>query len=336
MNTLTKEQVDDLLDNVIQVTKRNYWKGDKVQFTCPIHHESNPSCGININYNPPDEPNKQYQVFHCFACHAGGSIPWLLFKSLPEQFKNVASAISFLTERYGVNYDYDYDPSTDTIIKRYEESLPVETRAIMPTIRLASLKSGKETYSYFTDRGFDKEDIKKFMIGRDLESETVTIPVFYEDNQLAGIIGRYIDPNRPSNSRYKVYNFERSNIIFPLNHLVVSHDTIIGVESMLDVIMMHKWGYTNAVAFMGSSISKKQAKMITDRCRTFIALFDNDESGRVAQKLADKLFSGSINVLYPTYYPENGKDPIEWGREETEKIIDSSRLKDAIIPRFDD
>lgn len=336
MNALTKAQVEDLLDNVLQVTKRRDWRNNKIQFTCPVHRENNPSCGINIDYSPSEEPDKHYQVFHCFSCHAGGSIPWLLFKSLPDKFKSVASAISFLADKYGVEYSYDYDPNKDIIIKRYDEGAEKKSRVIVPKTKLALFKSGKETYQYFFDRGFDLNDVEKFSIGRDLENETVTIPVFYEDGELAGFIGRYIDPNRPKNSRYMVYSFEKSNLVYPINLLKVSYDTIIGVESMLDAIALHKWGYQNAVAFMGDGVSKKQAEIIINRCRTFLALFDNDKGGIIAEHLADKYFLGRVNVLYPTYYPDFGKDPLEWGKDETKKVIDSARLKGSIIPRFDD
>lgn len=35
-NLLTKEQIEDLL-NYIGVCKIQFWKGDKIQFCCPIH-----------------------------------------------------------------------------------------------------------------------------------------------------------------------------------------------------------------------------------------------------------------------------------------------------------
>lgn len=273
---------------------------------------------------------------NCFSCGESGTIPWLVYKSLPDRFSSVKQAADFLKKRYDVSYEYTADRKTGKI-KRYDE--PEEEiahkRHELPKSFIAPFKSGKETYQYFFDRGFDKNDMKQFLIGRDLESETVTIPVFWEDDTLAGVIGRYIDKNRPKNMRYKIYNFPKGDLIFPLNKLQVINNTIIGVEGMLDVIKLHKWGYPNAVAMMGDGMSKKQADLIADRCGVFIDLFDHDKGGETARKIARKRLGNRVVYLTPSYYPEKGKDPSEWGEIETVKVIKSaSYLGDKIIPRL--
>ena len=73
---------------------------------------------------------------------------------------------------------------------------------------LAPFKSGKETYQYFFDRGFDEETMEIFQIGYDILHRTVTVPVFWEDGTLAGIVGRYIYPRNKA-ERYWVYDFKR-------------------------------------------------------------------------------------------------------------------------------
>lgn len=35
---LSKNQIEDLLENVLEVPKINSWKGSKIQFCCPVHH----------------------------------------------------------------------------------------------------------------------------------------------------------------------------------------------------------------------------------------------------------------------------------------------------------
>ena len=172
------------------------------------------------------------------------------------------------------------------------------------------------------------------MIGRDLESETITIPAFWEDNVLAGIIGRYIDPRRPKNMRFKIYEFPKSSLIFPLNHLQVIDDTIIGVESMFDAMKLHKWGYPNTIAMMGDGMSKDQSDMIASRCKVFIDLYDNDKGGRIARGIAKKRLGRRVMYLTPQYYPETGKDPDEWGELETIKVIESASMCEGHIPKL--
>lgn len=334
---MTKDQIEDLLEDVLGSPKMTNWKGDKIQFCCTVHGESNPSCGINIDYRPANEPNKSMQVFHCFSCGAGGTIPWLVLQSLPDRFKNIKEVDRFLLDRYGVTYSYSYDPKSGTI-KRYEDfyTEKVESRKEVPLSKLAPFKSGKQTYQYFFDRGFDKEDMKKYMIGRDLESETVTFPVFWENGKLAGIIGRYIDPNRPKNMRFRIYNFSKSDLIFPLDKVQTINDTLIGMEANIDSMMLEKWGYPNAVSIMGAEMSDAQADQIASRCKKFIDLFDNDEGGRKARYVAKKkLTQRGVLYLVPTYYPKKGKDPTSWGELETVKVIESATLFNTKgIPRL--
>lgn len=331
---LSKEQVEDLLINVLQTPQVMPWKGNKIQFCCPVHGESHPSCGINIDFSPEGSPEEHLQVCHCFSCGFSGTIPWLVFKSLPDRFKGIKEVNSFLKDRYGVSYSYSFDPKTQQI-KRYEELAEEKEaeRHTIPLYKIAPYKSGKETYKYFFDRGFDKSDMQKFMIGRDLESETVTIPAFWEDGTLAGVIGRYIDPNRPKNMRYKIYSFPKGSLIYPLDKVQAVNDTLIGVESMLDVIMLHKWGYPNAVAMMGDGMSRQQASQIVARCNKFIALFDHDKGGEEAERIARKRLGNSVLILTPTYYPAEGKDPSEWGEIETLKVIESAKICKS-IPRL--
>lgn len=320
---LTKEQVEDLLLNVLNSPKIMSWKGSKIQFCCPIHGESNPSAGINIEYHPEDEPNVTFQSFNCFACGEHGSIPWLVYRSLPDRFHSMKQAASFLEKRYGVSYSERHIKISG--LKRYDEQYNIEEtkRFEMSKVVIAPFKSGKETYKYFFNRGFDKSDMQKFLIGRDLESETVTIPVFWEDGVLAGVIGRYIDKHRKHNERYRIYDFPKSSTLFPLDKLRVVDDTIIGVEGMFDAMMLHKWGFPNVVAIMGNKMSKAQAEIIAGKCRKFIDLFDNDDGGKKAREVAKSRLGGNVLYLTPTYYPEDGKDPSEWGELETLKVLNS-------------
>lgn len=329
MSNFTKEQIEDLLVNVLDTPKMNDWKGNKIQFCCTIHGERNPSCGIDIDYCPPDEPELHGQVFNCFSCGASGTISWLVYKSLPDRFKSVAQAEKFLRNRYGVTTRF-MNSDSGVNLHRYEDKYididrVVDSREVKPLSTIAPFKSGKETYQYFFNRGFDKEDMKKFMIGRDLKEETVTIPIFWEDKKLAGVIGRYIDPDRPKNSRFKIYDFKRSSLIYPLDKVETIDNTLILVESCLDVIMLNKWGFPNAIATMTNKVSREQAEQIRERCNKLIVLCDLDERGAKLLETAEKYLKKDVQIYLPAYTPEKGKDPCEWGEIETVKTVDSAK-----------
>lgn len=325
---LDKDQVEDLL-NYIGVDRIGMWKGDKINFCCPIHGEKNPSCGINIDIVSDEDPSIHYQSFNCFSCGASGSLVWFLYKSLPDEFKSIYEAEKFFQDRYGEDFSSTIDALKNRDIKRITDKTvyrPIKRKIVLPMAKIAPFKSGKSTYKYFFKRGFDKEDMNYWKIGRDRENRTVTMPVFWGDGSLAGVIGRYIDPDRPKNKRYKIYNFKRGNLVFPEDKLEVINNTIIGVEGMLDCMALHKWGRPNTISIMGGKMTKAQADFIADNCENFIALWDNDAGGERADEIARKRLSNRVNYLTCDFTDVEGKDPLEWGEIETNRILSTASV----------
>ena len=52
--TLSKEQIEDLI--VYCGSRPTLWRDEDMLINCPVHGESNPSCGISADK----------QCFHCF------------------------------------------------------------------------------------------------------------------------------------------------------------------------------------------------------------------------------------------------------------------------------
>lgn len=321
---LTREQIIDLLGNVLDspeiIDKANK---DDIQFCCTVHGETHPSAGISVDK----------QVFNCLSCHARGNIPWLLFKSKPDEFKSVIEAEAFLEARYGVDFK-SLDINQLKHLRRYEDHLepPAERkRHIVPLSFIAQFKSGKETFEYFYDRGFTKKTVIDFRIGRDLKSETVTVPIFWEDKKLAGVIGRYIDPKRRKNERYKIYeDTPTGEIAFPMDKAEPIDDTMIIVEGLLDAIWMHQLGYTNTVALLTNFLSAKQADFIRERCSKVVDMTDKDDMGVTAtDSIKDKL--GKTHIIYEVkhLYPNKCKDPQDLTHEQIEYMLSNkvSKLK---------
>ncbi|MBO8161071.1 MAG: toprim domain-containing protein [Thermosipho sp. (in: Bacteria)] len=315
---LTREQIIDLLENVLgtYVVPSSKVK-DNIQFCCTVHGEKNPSAGIHV----------EKQIFHCFSCHASGDISWLLFKSL-DNIKSVQQADEFLKERYGVDIrQIDFKVRE---IKRYEDFIGLEEeinkRFELPRVKLAPYKSGKETYQYFFDRGFTKQTVKEFMIGRDVINKTITIPLFWEDNTLCGVIGRYVI-KRPKNSRYKIYhNTPVGDILYPLHKFEPIDNTVILVEGILDALWLHQLGFKNALATLTNSMTRNQAEIVKKLANKFIDMSDNDERGSIAtEKYKKYLLRDMIGFTVKHAYPEGKKDPQECTKEEIEYMLNNKR-----------
>lgn len=321
---LSKEQIDDLLD-YIDTYNPNYWKDDEKLVCCPVHGESNPSMGVSC----------EKQICHCFSCGFSGDFAKLLVYSMPEEFgleqnnegksfyRAYRKAKEFLVLRYELEYR-ELNIRYGKRIKRYEQTkntINVGEIKTIPYYKLAPFNSGKETYGYFIRRGFNLHDMKKFMVGRDLENKTVTLPVFYEDGSLAGIIGRYIDKNRRKNQRYKIYDsFERSRLLYPLNLSKPKDGEIILVEGQFDVIKMHSLGYYNTYAIMTDNLSKEQGRWILNNCSSVIWIGDNDERGLIAREKARKELKDFL-TFRTVRYPKHGKDVCDWGEEEINDMV---------------
>ena len=204
----------------------------------------------------------------------------------------------------------------------------------IPLYTIAPFKSGKETYKYFYDRGFNKEDVKEFMIGRDLKSKTVTIPIFNAEDKLVGVIGRYISKNRKHNERYKIYSFERGKLTYPLNKFEPINDTMIIVEGSFDSIRMHKLGYKNTQALMSNNMTVEQADLIASLVSTVIYIGDNDNQGVKAKEENIKMLKERDIKVLIVDYPDYGKDPCDWKDKDIHNMVNNAHSKRLNIRRL--
>lgn len=300
---LSNDQVTDLLYylGASKVVDR----GNSIQFTCVVHGESRPSAGVYIY--------EGIQMYHCFSCGSKGDLAWLVYKS-SDDFKHSEEAKEWICKRY--NIDYKKKGTIKRRIPRYGEYPPpslTKDMEILPRKTLAPYKCGKETYKYFFERGFDKNTLEEFNVGRDLESQTVVVPVYNYNKDLVGMIGRYIDPNREMHERYRVYSFNRGALTFPQNKLEVIDDTIILVEGLFDAIYLHILGFKNTQAILGNRITKEQAKFLKTQASKFILFFDNDKGGQRAIDFAKEILKG--DMMYTIEYPQGVKDPCDLDME---------------------
>lgn len=265
--------------------------------------------------------------FNCFSCHASGGLEWLVMQSLPDTFKNFYEVDKFIRDRYNVDLS-SYDVTLAKNLRRYGDTIPSPDprgeKKIIPKSFIAPFKSGKETYKYFYNRGFTKETLQHFKIGRDLENKTVIIPLFYDnENELAGCIGRYIDPNRRKNERYKIYEVNTGSLVFPQDKCKPLDDVLIVVEGTLDAIYMHQLGYTNTFATLTNAISTTQTQWVKKQNATkLLDLTDNDDMGNIATSIIKQKLGKTLQIINAKqFYPDGCKDPNDCTKEQIDTLI---------------
>ncbi len=102
-------------------------------------------------------------------------------------------------------------------------------------------------------------------------------------------------------------------------------------EGYTDVIACHQAGITNAVATLGTALTRDHAAVLRRMCDTVVLLFDGDQAGEKAAERAVEVFFGeAIDVRIATLKSvTDAKDPDELlkrdgGRELFQQAIDQS------------
>lgn len=268
-----------------------------IQFCCPWHGERRPSCGISVDK----------QAGKCFACGETFNLPKLIAQCKGYSFPE---AYDFLAE-----FTYTDDRSIELgEIRRYDEEGEAAGDFVQPLYKIAPYKSGKVIHPYLEHRGFNEEDVQQFMLGWDSFEKRITIPVFWKNGELCGVIGRSVLKN--AQPKYKIYDFPQSKIIFPYNLFTVLDKSAIIVEGTLDAMWLHKFGYKNAVSIINATVSEEQLRLLQkEGVERLILALDSDKAGeRGCARLYEKAKREFQMFRFP--YPEGKKDVQEMTKEE--------------------
>lgn len=308
------------LDKVRKHTGR---KGSNWMFCCPWHGESRASAGI---INTPDGAYGQ-----CYSCEETFSLIKLYSYVQGIEF---GEASDELEEKF--NAEMKSVVIGKENLKRYEDIQEDEEhkyeRVELPRTKLAPYRSGKETHSYFFDRGFTEETVREAMIGWDRVRKRVTIPVFHPDGVLAGFTGRAVLEQKRKNGKYnpkyeRIYgkqpkyyiydNFPIAEVMYGSHEFYSEDNTAIIVEGTFDRLWLRQLGFTNVLSIIIAkmSIDKRtgqsyQKQILHDLgVKKVIFMHDGDDAGEVGKEVAHKILKEDF-ICYDTQYPKGYKDPM--------------------------
>ena len=174
---------------------------------------------------------------------------------------------------------------------------------------------------YLAQREITAQSIAQWELGWDHEDRRLVIPARDQNGQLRFLIRRVLDHREP---KY-LYSegVSKTSLLFGACYLSmdqVESDGLILVEGSLDTIRLHQNGFRNAVAILGTGISKQQRDILSRyRPKRVYLMFDKDMSGvKNVEICADVLRK------YPMYvvrYPKHRGDPAEMGKEEVVRAL---------------
>jgi len=294
-------------------------KGRNFFGVCPFHSDHNPSMSVS----------PERQIYTCFSCGATGNVFTFLQDYEHISFIEAVKKLSLKTGiSLGVNISTPKTPKKTKEMEIYNLTQKYYQNNL-------KTKEGLKAREYLSKRDFSEEIIDKFGIGLALNNldnlYKLLIGKGYQDNildeiglivnnndyfrnrimfpikdyqgEIVGYSGRVYNNEEAAkyvNSKASYY-FKKSEILYNY-HLAKDHvrinDSIIVVEGFMDVIRLSTIGINNAVALMGTALTKEQIVLLKRlRCPVILCL-DNDEAGLNATMSAgDQLFIEGLEVF---------------------------------------
>ncbi len=302
-----KDRIDivDLISDYVQLKKAGQnWKG-----LCPFHAEKTPSFTVS--------PAKQ--IFHCFGCGSGGDIFTFLVRSENLSFPE---ALKILAKRAGVTLKTSQKEAAETGEKEplfnmnkdaawfFQQNLPknsqaagyLKGRGISDEVQKQfvlgyALNSWNALLNFLARKGYKPDMVKKAGLAvqgskgvYDTFRDRIMFPIYDLKGDVIAFGGRAIDNTEPkylNSPETPVFNKRR--VLYGLNlakDSVKDAGQVLLMEGYLDVITAHTFGFTNAVAPLGTACTQEHGKLIKRFAEEAIIVFDSDEAGNKAAKNA--------------------------------------------------
>ena len=266
LNTTTQEIIDRLIIDCTTSGHPYFTKGYKrtgeyLSVQCPYHkmgQEKHPSAQFRLSDG----------LFYCFGCKETHSLPDVITHCLNINGK------SWLLEHFDGSSIDERKPNF---------GLPKKSDNKKNYIDPEVLKNFRFTHPYMFERKLNLDTIRKFDIGYDSDSDSITFPNKDEFGNILFIATRNVktkffhypeNVNKPIYGLYEIYReIHKGNQI---NEVYVC-------ESMLDALRIWAVG-KYAIALNGTG-SKYQYDLIKrSSLRHFILATDNDDAGKKARE----------------------------------------------------
>ncbi|MCD4713737.1 MAG: DNA primase [Clostridiales bacterium] len=317
----------DIISSYIQVDK----SGKNYKALCPFHNEKTASFIIS----------EDKQLFHCFGCGvAGNAINFIMnYENL-----DYIDAVEFLAERYNIdisqfssgsdrkntgNLNRYYDILKDAAIFYYKnlrlhkEALQyLEKRGIQyDHIKQFGLGFSSDSWadlikslgSKYTTEELEKVGLiipnKDNTSFYDRFRGRIMFPIINPKGRVIGFGGRVMDDSLPkylNSPETEIFN--KSKTLYGLN-LAKNHQNskkeLIIAEGYMDVIALHLYGFTNAVATLGTALTADHARLMRRYADEIIICYDSDFAGQKAALRSLDILQGIIDKVRIVVLGEN-------------------------------
>ena len=350
-----KNDIVNIIGKYVRLEKKgkNFWG------CCPFHHEKTPSFCINeyeqfyhcfgcgesgdvISFLRKFENMEYIDVIRQLAENAGMELPATedsekfvqKKKEKDKHLKILELAKNFYKDSL---YQSSAKPAQDYIKKRKL------TKRELEKFELGYSPNFYNIVNLLQKNGFTAEEMKASgvcEIGKsgkpyDFLSERLVFPIINSQGDCIGFSGRDL-----SGSGYMKYKntsatllFNKSQAIYGINLIKKLKqekglDTIILVEGQFDVITMHRYGFENAVACLGTAFTKEHIRQLKRFADKIIICLDGDQAGQKATLRTLEVFGQAPEMQVLVAVLPSGQDPDEFlstnGKEAMQKLLDNA------------
>ncbi len=334
----------DVISSYIPLEK----KGKNFFGVCPFHDDSNPSMSVS----------RDKQIYKCFSCGASGNVFNFVMDYEHVDFKE---ALAILAKKAGIVLNsvnvkskenkYDkYYKMYDISLKLYQNNLSSNlgtsakeylhkrgiTDELIKTFKIGLATTSKDSLSkILNSKDYTNKEIELYGLGTgtsDLYINRIMFPLFDISNNIVGFSGRIY--NTSSSSKYintkETPIFKKGELLYNYYNAkdsVRQLKKIVLVEGFMDVIRLHSINVTNAVALMGTSLTKEQINLLKRLSLNITLCLDGDSAGRKAMSVNGALLEEAGFNVTVVELPDN-LDPDEYilknGKDSYMSLLDNA------------
>ena len=337
----------DVISGYLPLTQ----KGKNFFGVCPFHDDHSPSMSVS----------REKQIYTCFSCGATGNVFKFLMDyeniSFPEAVQKVADragiAVDLHIKSHHVKtanqelYDiYEYalkcyqnhlNTESGQAAKEYLHERNINDEVIKEFRIGYSFQKREQLTNMLRKKGYsDKDLLRSGLVIQneygftDIYYDRVMFPLCDMNGRVVGFSGRIHRPGKD----FKYINTKETEI-FKKGELLYNYhrakdiarqkNQVIVMEGFMDVIRAFTIDVKNAIATMGTAVTKEQALAIKKMGKEVILCFDGDAAGEKATyACSNELLA--IGVVPKIIRLEDNLDPDEYiqkyGKEQFERKIE--------------
>jgi len=328
---------------------------------CPFHAEKSPSFTVS----------EEKGIYHCFGCHAGGSVFHFLMQydhlTFPESVERVA-------KRYGITIEAGARTGNPQETGEREKLYRVNEQAAANYHKiLFGHPEGRRALEYLKARGVDEATARKYMLGYAPQTGSgllslakkesfsvndalrlglvgqrgpqqfyekffarVMFPIVNAAGKVVGFGGRVMNQGMPKylNSS-ETPLFRKGATLYGLYQAkegIRQADRVVVVEGYLDAIALAQYGVAYTVATLGTALTVDHVRALSRYTKNIIALFDGDDAGLKAAARSFEIFIEAGMLGRAAFLPK-GDDPDTFVRAHGKVALEA--VLDRAVPLAD-